>query len=113
MITQISEVEAIYEFYNDILTYDEEGATEYGSKEIYVKKVSRYFDSVPEKTTADKFVRAVYEQTSNSKEKGEYNPTIVLGYVKPGGIVKIFSGDLSKIEVDLTIHDKIIVFSPH
>ena len=44
---------------------------------------------------------------------GFSNPTIALGYVKPGGIIKIFSGDLSQIKVDLEINDKLILFSAH
>ena len=38
MVTQISRKESLYEFYKDILTYDDENATEYESEELYVKK---------------------------------------------------------------------------
>ncbi len=114
MITQISEFEALFEFYNDILSYDEgnDGA-KYDSKEVYIKKVKRYFSEIPAPTTADKFVRAVYEASLDESIVGFVNPTIVLGYVKPGGIIKIFSGDLSQIKVDLGVDDKLILFSAH
>ncbi len=116
MITQISEVEALFDFYNDILTYDTEEIKEdgkYESKEIYVKKVTRYFDSIPEKTTADKLVRAVYEASIDPVRSFSVNPTIVLGYVKPGGRVNIFGGNLSEIPVELSEGDKLIMFSAH
>ena len=111
MVTQISEVESIFDFYHDILSYDEDTAAGYSSKEVYIKKVSRYFDSVPGKTTADQFIRAVYE--ASVEDKNNPNPTIVLGYVKPGGIIRIFGGDLSEIEVEFEKHDKLILFSAH
>ncbi len=114
MITQISEFEALFEFYNDILSYDEGSDGEkYDSKEVYIKKVKRYFSEIPAPTTADKFVRAVYNASLDENVVGFVNPTIVLGYVKPGGIIKIFSGDLSQIKVDLGVDDKLILFSAH
>lgn len=116
MITQISEVEALFDFYNDILTYDSDEDREngkYESKEIYIKKVNRYFDSIPEKTTADKLVRAVFEASVDPSVSFDVNPTIVLGYVKPGGNVDIFGGDLSEIPVELEAGDKLVMFSAH
>ena len=44
---------------------------------------------------------------------GVINPTIALGYVKPGGKIKIFGGDLTQIEVKLEEKDKLILFSAH
>lgn len=113
MITQISEYGALFEFYSDILSYDSEDAETYSSKEVYIKKVKRYFDSVPEETTADKLVRAVYAASMDEKTYGAANPTMILGYVKPGGEVRIFGGDLSKLPVKLEEKDKIILFSAH
>lgn len=114
MITQISEFEALFDFYNDILSYDsgvqEEG---YNSKEVYIKKVKRYFDEIPAETTADKLVHAVYAESINTEKFGYSNPTIVLGYVKPGGKMDLFGGDLSQIPVKLEEHDKLILFSSH
>ncbi len=112
MVTQISEVEAIFDFYNDILSYDEDVSSGFNSKEVYIKKASRYFDEIPEKTTADKLVRAVYK-ASGADDENEPNPTIVLGYVKPGGKINLFGGDISKIEVELEKNDKMILFSAH
>lgn len=115
MITQIGEKEALYDFYIDLLTYDD-GVSEdgYDSKELYIKKVSRFFTKVPERTNAAEFSRAVYEASvDDSIPEREQNPTIVLGYVKPGGNMVIFKGDLSDIEVDLDIKDKIVMFSNH
>ena len=113
MVTQISEMEALYDFYNDILSYDEEDADEYSSKEVYVKKVWRYFDQVPAPTTADQFVRAVYNESIKAHKYGAVNPTVAIGYVNAKGKVKIFSGDLTQIPVNLTEKDKVILISCH
>lgn len=113
MITQISEYGALFEFYSDILSYDSEDCQSYSSKEVYIKKVKRYFDSIPEETTADKLVRAVFSASVDEKTYGVVNPTMILGYVKPGGEVKIFGGDLTKIPVRFEEKDKVILFSAH
>lgn len=113
MITQISEFEALFDFYNDILSYDEEVSKEYSSKEVYIKKVRRYFDEIPEETTADQLVRAVYKASIDEEKMGIVNPTIVLGYVKPGEKVTIFGGNLSQIKVKLEERDKLVLFSAH
>ena len=113
MITQISEFEALYDFYNDILSYDDGTSLEYNSKEVYVKKVRRYFDEVPKATTADQLIRAVYNASIDKERMGVVNPTIVLGYVKPGGKINIFGGDLTQIKVELDEKDKLVLFSAH
>jgi len=110
MITQISEKEALFDFYSDILTYDEGGSDVYESKEIYVKKVSRLFTRRPDDCTAEEFIRAVLEATTT---EGIHNPTMVLGYVKPGGKMILFQGDQSSIPVHFEPRDKLIVFSNH
>ncbi len=107
MITQISEKEALYEFFKDILTYDDANASVYESKEVYVKKASRFFRELPGKCTAAEFVRAVYDATPDDDK------AIALGYIKPGGRMVIFSGNQNKIDVELEEKDKIIVFSNH
>lgn len=114
MISQISEYEALFDFYNDILSYDS-GALEEGfvSKEVYIKKAKRYFDEIPGETTADQLVRAVFNESINKEEFDCSNPTIVLGYVKPGGNLVLFGGDLSQITVNLDERDKLILFSAH
>ena len=107
MITQISEKESLYEFYKDILTYDELGAESYDSKELYIKKVSRFFDEIPAPCKASELIRAVYDATP------EDNKAIVLGYVKPGGEMVIFSGKQTERNVELGEKDKLIIFSNH
>ena len=119
MITQIGQKEALYTFYTDILTYDSgpsegEETPAFESKEIYAKKVSRLFDKVPGKCRADEFIRAVYQASvDESLPPEQRNPTIALGYVKPGGKMVLFGGDQSQIKVELTDKDKLIVFSNH
>ena len=114
MITQIGEKQALFDFYNDILRYDDADSTSYDSKEIYVKKVSRFFDEVPAPCKADQLIRAVYAATTNPALPEELrNPAIVLGYVKPGGRMVLFSGNQTKIDVQLEKRDKLILFSNH
>lgn len=120
MITQIAEKEALFGFYNDILTYDDQNS-EGDSKEIYIKKVSRYFDEVPAKTTAAELIRAVYEaSTDESIPEEKRSPAIVIGYVKPsanatkpGENMVIFSGNQLNKTVELDVRDKLIIFSNH
>lgn len=111
MITQIGEKEALFDFYTDILTYDTGDEGVYESKEIYVKKVSAFFDELPAPCTAEELVRAVFKASVDSADSR--NPTIVLGYVKPGGRMILFEGDQSQIYVSLEPKDKLIVFSNH
>ena len=114
MITQIGEKEALFDFCTDILTYDAEGVDIYESKEIYTKKVSRLFEKLPEKCTAEEFIRAVYRaSTDPSLPEKQRNPTVVLGYVKPGGRMVLFEGNQSEIVVELEKADKLVVFSNH
>ncbi|MGN0114790.1 MAG: hypothetical protein ACI396_05645 [Acutalibacteraceae bacterium] len=114
MITQIGEKEALFDFYTDILTYDEEDTDVYKSKEIYIKKVRRFFNEVPKAASAEQFIRAVYsDSVDDSIPPEKQNPTIVLGYVKPGAKMVLFSGDQSDIDVKLDINDKLILFSNH
>lgn len=116
MITQIGEKEALFDFYSDILVYDDaaDESGMYSSKEIYIKKVKRYFDEMPKPTTADQLIRAVYDaSTDDSIPVEKQNPTIVLGYVKPGGRMVLFSDDQKDIKVDFEANDKLIMFSNH
>ena len=114
MITQISEKEALFDFYTDILSYDDGQGEGFDSKEIYAKKVSRFFEEVPPKCTAEELIRAVFDASiDESVPKEKRNPTLVLGYVKHGGEIVLFSGDQSQIEVELDSRDKILVFSNH
>ncbi len=114
MITQLGEKEALFDFYTDILTYDEGEGDTYESKEIYIKKVRRYFTEIPKPTTADKFIRAVYNASvDDSIPVEKQNPAIVLGYVKPGANMVLFSEDQEDIKVELDLNDKLIMFSNH
>ena len=116
MITQIGEKEAIYNFYNDILTYDVKSSSEedFDNKEVYAKKVKTYFAEVPAPCKADELVRAVYNASLHTEYAGgKYYPALVLGYVKKSGKMVIFSGDLSQVDVALERDDKIILYTPH
>ncbi|MCQ2529146.1 MAG: hypothetical protein MJ108_08550 [Saccharofermentans sp.] len=114
MVTQIGEKEAIFNFYTDILTYDEEDAGGFESKEVYCKKVSQFFDELPGECTQLEFVRAVWSASINpSIPKDKQSPTIALGFVKPGGQVTLFEGDLASNRMKLDKNDKVIVYTNH
>ena len=114
MITQIGEKDAIFDFYTDILTYDDEDAGGYESKEVYTKKVSSFFEELPEECTEEEFIRAVWRSSIDPSVPEEKQfPTVALGYVKPGGKVRLFDGDQSASRVRLGIRDKVIVFTNH
>ena len=123
MITQIGQKEALFDFYTDILTYDTgdtgdegeaDGDSAFKSKEIYAKKVSLFFDEIPESCPADMFIRAVFEASvSPDLPPEKRNPTVALGYVKPGGRMVLFEGDQAMTPVVLGKKDKLIVFSNH
>lgn len=114
MVTQIGEKEALFEFYKDILTYDIDTTGGYESKEVYVKKVSSFFDKIPKPCKADEFIRAVYNASvSKNLPENKRFPTVALGYVKPGGNTVLFAGNQSEIDVNISKHDKLIVYSNH
>ena len=114
MITQISEKEALFDFYTDILTYDMDVSSGYESKEIYVKKVSRFFNEIPSECTAEELIRGLLDASTDCRmPKKEQNPAIALGYVKQNGKVVLFSGNQTEIKVHLEQGDKLIVFSNH
>lgn len=114
MITQIGAKQPLYDFYSDILTYDTDLSHGYQSKEIYAKKVNRFFAEIPEDTTAAELIRAVYHASTDMTVLPEdRNPAIVLGYVKPGGKMVLFEGDQTAARVHLEENDKIIVYSKH
>ncbi len=109
MVTQIGRKQALFEFYSDILTYDEASATSFESKELYIKEVDRFFekDNIPAKCSARELIWAVFEASPQN------NKIIVLGYTSPGGRMTIFSGNQDDIQVELHPKDKLIVFSNH
>lgn len=109
MVTQIGRKQPLFEFYSDILTYDEEGSDTYKSKELYIKRVDRFFKDggIPPRCTARELILGVY------KASPENNKAILLGYTSPGGRMVIFSGDQNSIDVELKPKDKLIIFSNH
>lgn len=114
MITQIGEKEAVYDFYNDILTYDVDVSDGYQSKEIYVKKVSSFFEELPAPCKASELIRAVLNaSTSEQLPKIKRSPTLVLGYVTKEGEMVLFSNNQSQINVSLQETDKLIVYAAH
>jgi len=114
MITQISEKEALFDFYADILTYDTDCTDGYQSKEIYIKKISRFFEEMPGNCTAEELIRALYEVSVDENLPPEKrNPTIALGYVRHSGEMVLFSGNQSSIWIEFEPRDKLIVFSDH
>ncbi|MBO4635926.1 MAG: hypothetical protein J5685_02155 [Clostridiales bacterium] len=114
MITQIGEKDAIFDFFQDILTYDEDDSDGYESKEVYIKKAKDFFDTLPGPCTSDELIRAVFEASYDpGLPKEQQNITLMLGYVKPGNNVTLFSGDQKDISVSLGKNDKVIVFSNH
>ena len=114
MITQIGEKDAIFDFYQDILKYDDGLGTGYESKEVYVKKAKDLFVELPPECTADKLIRGVFDASYDPDIPAEkQNITILLGIVKQDGRIQLFSGDQKKINVKLEEKDKVIVFSNH
>lgn len=113
MVTQISEKKTIFDFFSDILIYDDGEGDGYTSMELYVKPVSDFFTRIPGRCTAAQLIRSVYEASP------ENNRSVTLGYVPydaqraRSGRPVIFSGDQTSIEVELRPQDKIIVFSNH
>lgn len=114
MILQIGEKDALFDFYSDILVYDDGESGSFDSKEIYAKKVRNFFATLPGECTAEELIRAVYTASCDKSIPPEKrNPTIVLGYVKPSGEMILFNGDQRNIKVKLGAEDKLIVFTNH
>lgn len=108
MVTQVGTKESLYEFYKDILEYDDHAKGEqFSSKEIYIKEVSRFFDGIPPACTAYDLIREVYAAGK------EDNKTLLLGYIDKTGKQTLFSGKQRNLRVELTEQDKVIVFSNH
>lgn len=111
MVTQIGEKESLFEFYSDILTYDEDDAEEdYVSNELYIKRVGDYFSRIPPKCTVAQLIRSLH---SKVKEANNQNLALALGCIKKGQGMMIFSGYQCKQEIELEADDKLILFSNH
>lgn len=113
MVTQISEKKTIFDFFSDILIYDEGDEDVYTSMELYVKPVSDFFTQIPQRCTAAQLIRSIYSISP------ENNRSVTLGYVPyddqrgRSGRPVIFRGNQLNIEMELRPQDKIIVFSNH
>ena len=107
IIGQVGEKGALFDFYYDLLTYDDASAGESDSKEIYIKKASDFFIGIPGRCTAADLIRAVYRASPDS------NKSVVLGLIRPGGEMTLFEGDQSLVNVELSGDDKLILFSNH
>ncbi|MBO4252028.1 MAG: hypothetical protein J5911_05160 [Clostridia bacterium] len=113
MIGQLGEKDVMFDFYNEILTYDDNDH-DFESKELYSKKVSRFFSEVPKRMTVEELIAATYFASVDKDVPAEkHTNTIVLGYVKPSGELTLFGGDMLKNEIELKADDKIIVFADH
>ena len=107
MVTQISEKIELFEFYNDILTYDEEDSDSYVSKEVYVKPVIGFFETIPKKCTSADLIRTIYDESPDN------NKSILLGVAHPAGKIELFDGAQEEKEISLTDKDKLIIYSNH
>ena len=107
MITQISEDVSIFDFYNDILTYDSADAVTYDSKELYAKRADQFFEQIPPEMSAYELIRAVFEAGA------EDNKSLLLGYVRDETQVVFFSADQKSTQVRLRPSDKLVIFSNH
>ena len=113
MVAQLGAEEVLFDFYRDILSYDESG-DDFISKEVYVKKVKDFFDEIPPEAPAADLIRAIFHATTvgASTPKAKTH-TILLGYVKANGEIDLFGGDQRDLKVSFSPEDKIIVFADH
>ena len=106
MIVQVSKDKALFELYQDILTYDEENSDGV-SKEMYIKRADEFFGEIPKPSSAADLIRAVYHASPDD------NKSVLLGYFSPDGEMTMFSGEQSNIYVELSGKEKLILFSDH
>ena len=107
MIMQIGEKGSLFDFYHDILTYDDPDEEDADSKELYIKNVEDFFTEIPETCNTLKFVRAVYTASPAN------NKSIVLGYITPEDKMILFGGKQLELDIKLSKEDKLIIFSNH
>lgn len=111
IITQLINKNSLYEFYKEILEYDKEEGV-YDSKEIYIKKVNRFFSKIPEEMTIGQLMKAVYKCSPIE------NKAILIGYIDRYKKMTIFAnknnyrGNRNK-KIILEPEDKLIIFSNH
>lgn len=107
MVTQISEKIELFEFYTDILAYDEDNIGEFESKEIYVKPVLGFLYKVPSVCTAADLIRDIYDKSPIN------NKAMVIGIAHPAGRIELFNGNQEEIVLNLTDRDKLVIYSNH
>ena len=110
MLGQLGEKDALFEFYNDILTYDDSDTDQYSSKELYIKRAGDFFSVLPGPCTAAELIRAIY---IDYRKENNTNLALLLGYIKENDEMIIFSGDQRDIELKLQENDRLILFSNH
>ncbi len=110
MITQVGDKQPLYEFYSDMLTYDEADSESYTSMELYIKRVGDFLLEPPPKCTAAELIRGVYH---GAQKLDAENVNMVLGYVTEDDEMTIFSGDQREISVELCADDKLIIYGNH
>ena len=107
LIMQVSENKALFDFYQDILTYDQEEPGDAGSKEFYIKRADAFFSELPEPCSAAQLIRAVWKASPDD------NKSVLLGYFDTEGEMIVFSGDQTKIRTAFDGTEKLILFSNH
>ena len=105
LIMQISENKALFDIFQDILTYDEPDDMGVDSKEIYIKRAGKFFSELPKPCTAAELIRAVYHSSPDE------NKSVVLGYFNLDDEMVLFSGDQANINVSFAGNEKLILFS--
>ena len=113
MITQISENYALYNFYVDMMTYDDADTVGYDSNEVYIKKAADYYSTLPAKdSTMLSVIQSTYVASKHFwSSKNDF--ALLLGYVDTLGKMHLFQGDLAHKTVSLTPNDKLIIYSNH
>jgi len=112
MVTQIGEKIELFEFYNDILKYDEKTEESYlsdafESREIYIRRVYDYLEDIPPKCSEYDLVHAIYDASPVD------NKTLLLGVVKDGGKIELFERNQCSSFVELQPKDKLVLYSKH
>ena len=113
MITQISENYALYNFYVDMMTYDDADTIGYDSNEVYIKRAGDYYSILPEKNASMLSVIQNTYAASKSFWSSKSDFALLLGYVDTIGKMHLFKGDLANNTVTLTSDDKLIMYSNH
>ena len=107
LMIQIGDKEALFDFFDDILSYDTEEEGTLDSKELYIKEAEDFFTEIPPASSAAQLIRAVYQASP------EENKIIVLGYINDEAEVILFAGDQTAHKVELSVDSKLIVYCAH